>query len=89
MRCYVYKGDNKIDHYLFLPEQATQQKIESLPPALVDLLGQLSLVVDFDLAEKRLVQADTEKVISDMRAHGFYLQMPNKDMWLEEQQYFN
>jgi len=89
MHCYVYKGGNNADHYLFLPKQVTQSTLSNLPAALVDLLGQLSLVTDFDLSEKKLAQADSEQVISDMRANGYYLQMPKKDMWLEEQQYFS
>ncbi|MBT8113797.1 MAG: YcgL domain-containing protein [Arenicella sp.] len=89
MHCYVYKGANKEDLYLYLPEPATPGLVARLPAALTELFGKLTLVVDFDLTEKTLVQAESEQVIADMRGQGFYLQMPKKDMWLEEQRYFN
>ena len=89
MRCYVYKGDKKEGMYLYLPQHADPQLIAELPAALTELLGELSLVVDFDLTEIKLVKADAGQVMEDMRDKGFYLQMPTNDMWLEEHQYFN
>ncbi|NND82854.1 MAG: hypothetical protein HKN50_10540 [Gammaproteobacteria bacterium] len=88
MQCYVYKGD-KEDHYLFLAEPLEELEDDVLPAALVSLLGDMTLVVEFDLAGKSLAQADPEQVEASIRDNGFYLQMPKKDMRLAEDQYFN
>ena len=90
MRCYVYKGDKKEDHFLYLPQELDDQVIDEIPAALLALLGELHAVVSFELSvEKQLAQADPVQVISDIEQHGFYLQMPKKDMSAEEDQYFN
>lgn len=89
MHCYVYKGTNKEGLYLYLPRPADAQLLAALPAALTDLLGELSLVVDFDLTRKSPVQAEAQQVMEDISKRGFYLQLPTADAWLEEQLYFN
>ena len=91
MNCYVYKGDRKDDHYLYL---ATEFQVDSppadLPSAILDLLGELSFVLEFELTEERaLPQADAKHVLDSLNSQGFYLQMPKKDMAAEEDAYFN
>ena len=91
MQCYVYKGDKKEDHYLFLSQEfdANEPPAE-LPNAILNLMGDLSLVIDFDLEPTRnLQQADAKQVIADIQSQGFYLQMPKQDMAALEDQYFN
>lgn len=91
MQCYVYKGDRKEDHYLYLDDELDLSKPESnLPVAIVRLLGELSFVLDFELTpEKKLSQADAQQVIADIKSQGFYLQMPKKDMRAEEDRLFS
>lgn len=89
MYCYVYKATQKDGLYLYLPAPADQQLLASLPAALTNLLGDLTLVTEFDLTEKKLVQAEAKQVMEDLCNRGFYLQMPNRDTWLEEHRYFN
>ncbi len=91
MQCYVYKGDKKDDHYLYLAQEFDADQLpEGFPSAILKLMGELSLVIDFDLEPNRkLQQADTEQVISDINSQGFYLQMPKQDMAALEDQYFN
>ena len=91
MQCYVYKGDKKEDHYLFLDREFDQDDLpDNFPSAILGLMGEMRLVIDFDLAaDRKLPQADAEHVLADMQAHGFYLQMPKKDMDALEDQYFN
>jgi len=91
MQCYVYKGDKKDDHYLYLNQEFDQDNLpENFPSAILGLMGTLSLVIEFDLdAERQLAQADAGQVLADIQAHGFYLQMPKKDMDALEDQYFN
>lgn len=89
MHCYVYKGAFKPDHYLYLQEEISGAEA-SLPEALLAMLGELSLVVEFDLqADRELPQADAAQVLADIKAQGFYLQMPKKDMRAEEDQLFS
>jgi len=91
MQCYVYKGDKKDDHYLYLKQEYdAEQPDENIPGAILMLMGELSLVLDFELEPNRkLQQADTEQVIADINSRGFYLQMPKKDMDALEDAYFS
>lgn len=90
MQCFVYKGEAKEDHYLYLPTLREELSDDDLPTALLAMLGDLSLVVQFELDENReLAQADASTVIKDIQEQGFYLQMPKKDMAAEEARYFN
>jgi len=91
MYCYVYKGQNKDNHYLYLAQEFAADKLPAdFPTSLLTMLGDLSLVVEFELNdERKLPQADPQQIKRDIVAHGFYLQMPKKDMALMEDQYFN
>jgi len=91
MQCYVYKGDKKEDHYLYLNQEFDLDNLpDNFPSAILTLMGEIRFVVEFDLqADRNLAQADAEQVLADIRAHGFYLQMPRKDMDAVEDQYFN
>lgn len=91
MVCYVYKGEKKQDHYLYLPHEFDAAELpKDFPDAILGLLGELSLIIEFELSpERKLPQAEASQVISDIQSQGFYLQMPKKDMLLEEAQYFN
>lgn len=91
MYCYVYKGEHKDDHYLYLGYEFDAQSLPaSFPEAILTLLGELSLVVEFELeAERKLPQAEAQQVIDSIASQGFYLQMPKKDMHEIENQFFN
>ena len=91
MNCYVYKGDRKDDHYLYLASAFDVQKPnKDVPGAILTLLGELSLVLEFELsANRQLPQADAQHVLDSLSDQGFYLQMPKKDMHAVEDQYFN
>lgn len=90
MHCYVYKGERKEDHYLYLSDEIVADQSPDIPDALLTLLGELSLVIKFDLsADRALPQADANQVIQDITDQGYYLQMPKKDMQAEEDRLFN
>jgi len=91
MQCFVYKGEKKSDHYVYLAKELDfDRPEESLPAAILGLLGNLEFVLDFELTEDRkLSQADAKQVISDMNEQGFYLQMPKKDLRAEEDRLFS
>lgn len=89
MYCYVYKGIHKPDHYLYLQQELGAAET-CLPDALLTMLGELSLVVEFELhADRNLPQVDAAQVLADIKAQGFYLQMPKKDMRAEEDRLFS
>ena len=91
MHCFVYKGTKQADHYLFLNQEFDQQNPPvTVPQALLDLLGELNLVVEFQLDPMRkMPQADAQQVYHNLQQHGFYLQMPSKDMAAVETEFFN
>ena len=91
MQCYVYKGDKKEDHFLFLPQEYnTENPPEEIPAGLIEMLGDLALVVDFDLLDTRgLPNADAKEVIEALSDRGFYIQMPKDRMHDNEELYFN
>lgn len=94
MKCYVYKGDRRDDHFLYLPEKLPEDEdVDAeidVPQALLSMLGDLSLVIEFELREdKKLAQADAAQVLSDIARQGFYLQMPKRDMRAEEDRIFS
>ena len=76
MQCAVYKGTKKIDHYLYVEGE---DNFSRLPQALLDLLGQLQLVITLELSpERQLAQADVNEVMHQIIEQGYYLQMPPK-----------
>ena len=90
MICYVYKGQKVSDHYLYLAEELDENKLAELPTGLLTMLGELRLVIEFELnTQRQLPQADAVQVIRDIKQQGFYLQMPKKDMRAEEDRLFS
>ena len=90
MQCYVYKGDKKEDSYLFLDDEFDSENISSdFPAAILRMMGELSLVIEFDLQPDRVLpQADASQVLDDLKAPGYYLQLPKKDMKALEDEIF-
>ncbi|MFT5571885.1 MAG: hypothetical protein ACI9FR_000806 [Cryomorphaceae bacterium] len=91
MNCYVYKGDKKEDFYLYLNHEFDLEVLPSdFPKAILGLMGELKLVIEFELDhDRKLQQAEAAQVISDIQQQGFYLQMPKKDMRALEDQFFS
>ncbi len=74
MHAYVYKSQLKPDTYVYL---ARRDDFSALPAPLVTSLGALSFVLEVTLdAQRRLAQADPDKVRSELTERGFYLQVP-------------
>jgi uncharacterized protein len=72
--CSVYKSLNKAEMYLYL-DRSTE--LTDLPDALRALFGTPQHVLDMLLTpEKNLARAEARKVLEDIEANGFYLQMP-------------
>ncbi len=74
MNCTIYKGSKKADHYLYIEREGD---FDPVPQHLLELLGELSLVMSIELSEKRrLVQADVKKVMQSLMEQGYYFQVP-------------
>lgn len=91
MQCYVYKSIKKQDHFLYLREEIESDNLPSeLPDALMQLLGELALVLSFDLApDRKLPNAEAQQVITQLQEQGYFLQMPNDDLHRSEEKFFN
>lgn len=90
MQCYVYKGDKKEDNFLFLNYEFDIEQVPAdFPFAILRMMGELSLVIEFDLQpEREMPQADAKQVLADIESKGFYLQLPKKDMKALEDEMF-
>jgi uncharacterized protein YcgL (UPF0745 family) len=90
MKCYVYKGDKKEDNYLFLNYEFDSEQIPSeFPAAILLMMGELSLVLEFDLhPDRAMPQADAKQVLADIESKGYYLLLPKKDMKALEDEIF-
>jgi uncharacterized protein YcgL (UPF0745 family) len=74
MHCVIYKGRKKADTYLYLEREGDFSQV---PPALLELLGTLELVLSLELTPQRnLACADVEQVRLQLREQGYYLQLP-------------
>ena len=74
MKTWVYKGARKPDTYLYIAEE---DNFEAVPDTLVQLLGELSLVLEVDLsARDRLARADIDQVRDCLAGQGYFLQLP-------------
>lgn len=74
MQCHVYKSLAKADTYVYLPER---DRFDALPAALVQSLGRLVFVVEFELTpERKLAREDAATVIAHLADPGYHLQFP-------------
>ena len=74
MHCAIYKGHNKIDHYLYVEREDDFSRV---PEALLKILGRLELVMTLELSpDRKLAQADIHQVRDSLRDQGYYFQMP-------------
>ena len=75
MECNIYKGKRKDDHYLFMPITSS---LEELPGAILQILGDIELVMKLDItADTRLAQSDARTILDTISEKGFYIQLPS------------
>lgn len=78
MHCAIYRSGKKPDSYLYIEQEDDFSRV---PDSLRTLLGTLEWVMTLELDESRtLAQADPEQVRAQLRAQGYYLQMPPRDV---------
>jgi len=76
MQCEIYKSSKKDQTYLYVKKPIDQ---DELPEALLNVLGELSFVMDLELTQNtRLAKEDVNEVILQVEEKGFYLQLPPK-----------
>ena len=76
----VYKGSRRDATYLFV---AACERLERVPPALLEALGCLDLVIEIELHHgRRLAREDIRAVMRNLKDKGYHLQMPSADAWL-------
>lgn len=74
MLVWVYKSSRKANTYLYLTKR---DRFTNVPDGLMALLGELSVVLQFDIAKRdRLPHADIEIVTRSLLENGYYLQLP-------------
>ena len=74
MQCVVYKGSSKTGSYLYVKNT---DDFTQVPEALLNMLGELELIMNLDLASRdKLGYADITEVTRMLDEQGFFLQMP-------------
>jgi len=74
MLCAIYKSSKKAQTYLFI---TTRDDFSAVPEPLMLTFGTPTLVTLTNLATKeKLAFADLERVKSNLKEQGYYLQLP-------------
>lgn len=73
MLCAVYKSPKKAETFLYIEKK---DDFSPVPAALMEAFGRPQLVMLVPLSKRQLANADSAKVMDDIRKQGFYLQIP-------------
>lgn len=74
MLCAVYKSSKKDETYLYLPKRDDFSRV---PEPLMTSFGKATLVMMMQFKDDtKMAIADPEKVKSEIKEKGFYLQIP-------------
>lgn len=72
--CVVYRCSQQQEMYLYLRQGFTPAE---LPEALRGRTGRLTEVMNLELhPQRRLARVDVLRVIDELAAHGYFLQLP-------------
>lgn len=75
--CSIYSSSLKAGMYLYVEKS---KGVKDVPEALLGMFGKPKLAMTLLLTpEKKLVNADVDKVIEQISVNGFYLQMPPQE----------
>ena len=69
----VYKSSKKADTYLYIEKR---DDFSPVPKSLLETFGKAKFVMLVPLTKRDLAIADKEKVMTEIRQKGFYLQLP-------------
>lgn len=72
--CDIYRSPRKEEMYLYVDKREGTRRV---PENLLQLFGRPQHVTTLLVTpEKKLARADVNKVLSEIRERGYYLQMP-------------
>lgn len=75
--CSIYRSERKTGAYLYTAFNLENKELDVLPNELKIQLGDLTEVMKLVLTpERKLANANAEKVMQNIRDSGYYLQMP-------------
>lgn len=74
MTCWVYRSSRQDEMYLYVVREAD---FEPVPKPLMDRFGAPVFVMELNLhPQRRLARENVARVIENLQANGFHLQMP-------------
>lgn len=77
MQCFIYRCSLKPDMYIYLAEE---DEFDCVPREIYNTLGIVEFAMELELtAEKKLAREDTETVLSNLKEHGFHIQLPSDE----------
>lgn len=74
MQCFIYRCNLKPDMYIYLAEE---DNFENVPKEIFNSFGIVEFAMELNIKTKtKLAREDTATVISNLKEHGFHLQLP-------------
>ncbi len=79
MKTFIYRCNLKPDMYIYLAEEDV---FDNVPKKIFNSLGIIEFCMELEITPGReLAREDTETVLSNLKEHGFHLQLPtNKSL---------
>ena len=76
MNCFIYRCTAKNDMYVYLKDQ---DDFSVIPKHIMKSLGETEFTLEVDITpDKKLAKEDPKTVISNLKEHGFHLQLPSE-----------
>jgi len=77
MLCFIYRCSLKPDMYIYLAEEDV---FDNVPKEIFNSLGIVEFSMELEIStDKKLAREDTETVLSNLKQHGFHLQLPSDE----------
>ena len=77
MLCYIYRCSLKPDMYIYLAEEDV---FENVPKEIFNSLGIVEFSMELEItADTKLAREDTTTVLSNLKEHGFHIQLPGNE----------
>lgn len=74
--CYIYRCSAKLDMYIYLAEENNFDCIDS---SIKKKLGTLDFAMALEIrGDTKLAKEDPHKIIDNLKAQGFHLQLPSE-----------
>ena len=77
MQCFIYRCSLKPDMYIYLAEEDV---FDNVPKEIFNSLGIVEFAMELEVkADTKLAREDTGTVMSNLKEHGFHLQLPGDE----------